>query len=91
MKKSAMARLQTRNRGTSIFVRANTSTNTTVPFPIKANKKTTQTPHLKVHQSNKSLHGKNGPVKMENENLAPLGGSWILVRRYFQLTREGDT
>ena len=65
MKKSAMARLQTRNRGTSILVRAKIRTNTTVPFPMRANKNTTQTPQRRVHQSNRSLHGKNGPAEIK--------------------------
>lgn len=61
MKKSAAAKLHTRNLGTSILLRANISTNTTVPFPSMANKNTTHTPHLSVHQSNRSWHGRNGP------------------------------
>lgn len=61
IKKSAAAKLHTKNRGTSIFDRENISTNTTVPLPSIANKNTTQTPHRNVHQSNKSWHGKNGP------------------------------
>lgn len=62
MKKSAMARLHTRNLGTSILLREKVSTKTTVPLPSMANRKTIHTPHLSVHQSNKSWHGKNGPV-----------------------------
>ena len=61
MKKSAAAKLQTRNRGTSILLLENIRTNTTVPLPSIASKNTTHTPHLNVHQSNKSTHGKNGP------------------------------
>ena len=63
MKKSAAARLQTRNRGTSILLRANTSTKTTVPLPSSASRKTTHTPHRRVHQSNRSSHGINGAVR----------------------------
>jgi len=62
MKKSAAAKLHTRNLGTSILLLANISTNTTVPFPNMANKNTTHTPHLNVHQSKRSWHGKNGPI-----------------------------
>lgn len=51
MKKSAAAKLQTRNRGTSIFDLENINTNTTVPFPRRDIRNTTQTPHLKLHQS----------------------------------------
>lgn len=68
MKKSAAAKLHTRNLGTSILLLANINTNTTVPFPNMANKKTTQTPHLNVHQSNKSWQGKNGPKRIRKTN-----------------------
>ena len=61
MKKSAAAKLQTKNLGTSILFLLKESTKTTHPFPKSARRKTTQTPHLRVHQSNKSLHGRNGP------------------------------
>lgn len=61
MKKSAAARLQTRNLGTSILLLEKTITKTTVPLPSIASKKTIHTPQRNVHQSNKSLHGKNGP------------------------------
>lgn len=61
MKKSAAAKLQTRNLGTSILLLEKIRTKTTVPLPSMANRKTTQTPHLKVHQSNKSWQGRNGP------------------------------
>lgn len=54
IKKSAAAKLHTRNLGTSILLRENTITNTTVPLPSIANRKTTHTPHLNVHQSNRS-------------------------------------
>jgi len=56
-----MARLQTRNRGTSIFPREAMSTMTTHPLPSKARRNTIHTEHLRVHQSNRSLQGKNGP------------------------------
>lgn len=61
MKKSAAAKLQTKNLGTSILLLENIMTNTTVPFPSIARRNTTQTPHRSVHQSNKSSHGKKGP------------------------------
>lgn len=61
MKKSAAAKLQTKNLGTSIFDLEKIKTNTTVPLPSIASRNTTHTPHLNVHQSNKSWHGKNGP------------------------------
>lgn len=61
MKKSAAAKLQTRNLGTSNFPLEKIITKTTVPFPNIAHKNTIQTPHLSVHQSNKSWQGKNGP------------------------------
>jgi len=61
MKKSAAAKLQTKNRGTSILLLENIKTNTTVPLPSMASRKTIQTPHRKVHQSNKSWHGRKGP------------------------------
>lgn len=64
MKKSAAAKLHTRNLGTSILLLANISTNTTVPFPNMANKNTTHTPHLNVHQSKRSWHGRNGPISI---------------------------
>lgn len=67
MKKSAAARLQTRNLGTSILLLAKINTKTTVPLPNMASKKTTHTPHLKVHQSNRSWHGKKGPKKNKIE------------------------
>ena len=62
MKKSAAARLQTKKRGTSILLRENTRTKTTVPLPNMARRNTIQTPQRKVHQSKRSWHGKNGPV-----------------------------
>lgn len=61
MKKSAAARLQTRNRGTSILLLENINTNTTVPFPSMASRNTTHTPQRNVHQSNRSWHGRKGP------------------------------
>lgn len=61
MKKSAAAKLQTKNRGTSILLLENIKTNTTVPFPSMARRKTIHTPQRKVHQSNKSSHGRKGP------------------------------
>lgn len=61
IKKSAAARLQTRNLGTSILVLEKTITKTTVPLPSNAKRKTTHTPQRSVHQSNKSLHGRKGP------------------------------
>lgn len=62
IKKSAAARLQTKNRGTSILLLENIKTNTTVPFPSMASRNTIHTPHRKVHQSNRSWHGKKGPA-----------------------------
>lgn len=61
IKKSAAARFVTRNRGTSIRLRLKMSTKTTVPFPSSANRNMAHTPHRKVHQSNKSTHGRKGP------------------------------
>ena len=63
MKKSAAARLQTRNLGTSNLLLENTNTKTTAPLPSIANKKTIHIPQRKVHQSSKSLHGEKGPNK----------------------------
>ena len=65
MKKSARAKLATRNLGTSILDLAKQSTTTTVPLPRRAKRKTIQTPQRKVHQSNKSRQGMNGPKKKE--------------------------
>ncbi|MPC11862.1 hypothetical protein E2C01_004536 [Portunus trituberculatus] len=62
MKKSAKARLVTRNLGTSIFDLANISTTTTVPFPSSASRNTIHTPQRSVHQSKRSSHGMKGPV-----------------------------
>lgn len=61
MKKSAAARLQTRNLGTSILFLEKESTKTTQPLPRSARRKTTQTPQRSVHQSNRSLQGRKGP------------------------------
>lgn len=63
MKKSAAAKLQTKNLGTSILLLENINTNTTVPFPRSAQRNTIQTPHRSVHQSKRSWHGRNGPGK----------------------------
>lgn len=56
-----MAKLQTRNRGTSIFVLPNRRTTTTMPFPSMAKRNTTQTPQRRVHQPKRSSQGINGP------------------------------
>lgn len=64
MKKSAAAKLQTKNLGTSILFLEKTRTKTTVPFPSIDNRKTTQTPQRSVHQSNKSWQGRKGPENM---------------------------
>ena len=56
-----MARLHTKNLGTSIFPLDAMRTMTTHPFPKRANRKTIHTEHLRVHQSKRSLHGKKGP------------------------------
>lgn len=61
MQKSAAAKLQTRNLGTSILLLENIKTKTTVPFPNMAHKNTIQTPQRNVHQSNRSWQGRNGP------------------------------
>ena len=61
MKKSAAAKLQTRNLGTSILFLEKERTTTTQPLPRRARRNTTQTPHLRVHQSNRSLQGRKGP------------------------------
>ena len=47
MKKSAMARLQTRKRGTSILDLEAMSTMTTQPFPSSDSRNTIHTEHLK--------------------------------------------
>ncbi|KFM83028.1 hypothetical protein X975_25866, partial [Stegodyphus mimosarum] len=61
MKKSAIARLQTKNRGTSILLLPNKSTMTTTPLPSIASKNTTQTPQRKLHQPKRSSQGMKGP------------------------------
>lgn len=90
IKKSAAARLHTRNLGTSILLLENINTNTTVPLPNMASRNTIHTPHRSVHQSNKSWHGRNGPgqssknrynvfIKFINYNYIPGNGRhWIL-------------
>ena len=51
MKKSAMARLQTRKRGTSILDLEAMRTMTTHPLPRRESRKTIQTEHLKLSDS----------------------------------------
>ena len=50
MKKSAMARLQTRKRGTSILDLEAMRTMTTQPFPSWESRNTIQTEHLKFQE-----------------------------------------
>lgn len=63
MKKSAAAKLHTRNLGTSILLREKIRTKTTMPLPNIAHKNTIHTPQRSVHQSNRSWHGRKGPGK----------------------------
>lgn len=63
--KSAQAKLQMRNLGTSMdsFDRAVMETKRTIPFPTTAKRKTIHTPQRRDHHPNRSSQGKNGPVK----------------------------
>lgn len=78
MKKSAAAKLQTKNLGTSILLLEKMRTNTTVPFPNIAHKNTIQTPHRSVHQSKRSWHGKKGPGK-GRQWIFPGGASLLVI------------
>ena len=67
--KSAEARLQIRNRGTSILPRLSDDTNSTVPLPSNASRNTIHTPHRKLHQPIRSSHGMNGPDQTNTNTL----------------------
>ena len=64
MKKSAMARLQTRKRGTSILDLEAMSTMTTQPFPSSDSRNTIHTEHLQKQRRKNCLHRKQPDVSL---------------------------
>lgn len=69
--KSAHARLQIKNLGTSMdsLDRAVMDTNRTIPLPTTANRNTIQTPQRRDHQPNRSSQGRNGPNTTQQDIL----------------------